>query len=411
MKKSYTTLRIKKYDNNSMQLSDKLVLFILFLSTMNFMGKYFYCIFIAFIIFIFFIFTKKLSLKISYDFIFLVTLSFSFFLFSPSTQSSLVTLFKPLAYPLCYIIGYNFLQIREKSFSEFERNCKVLYNSFIILALGSFVHLCLNMIINQESTFRNTVDVWSEEILNATGQVAFCCIGIGVVCAIFVSVNSLKHKLVALIALVIMFSYNLILSCRTLIFMFAIIILVAIIHFFKEERRDKVKVRFFIILLSVLTLVVLAYSFDWFKMRTVFETSNFYSRIIGADNFGWFDDSRMSNKIVYLKYIFDFPFGGAHIRQNYDYAHDLFFDTWDEAGIFAFISVVIYIICSIVILINTLKNKKIPFQTRQMVLCVYCAFYIEFLIEPVLLGLQWLFATFCIFNSMVNRLNEISSYV
>ena len=406
MKKTFTTLRIKKYDNNSMSFSDKLILFILFLSTMNFMGKYFYCIFIAFFIFIF---SRKFSLKISYDFLFLVILSFSFFLFSPSSQSSLITLFKPLAYPLCYIIGFNFLRVKEESYIDFERNCKTVYNSIIILALGSFVHLCLNMIINQGSTFRNTVDVWSEEILYATGQVAFCCIGIGVVCAVFMSVNSLKHKIVALIILIVMFSYNLILSCRTLIFMFAIILLIAIIHFFKEERRDKTKVRFFIVLFSVFILAIVAYSFDWFKLQTNVEASNFYTRILGYDGYGWFDDSRVSNKFMYLKYIFDFPFGGAHIRQDYSYAHDLFLDTWDEAGVFAFVSVLLYILCSIATLINALKNKKIPFQTRQIILCVYCAFYMEFLIEPVLLGLQWLFATFCIINSMVNRLNVISS--
>ena len=130
--------------------------------------------------------------------------------------------------------------------------------------------------------------------------------------------------------------------------------------------------------------------------------SNFFDRFFGGSEQDFSSDSRLDLKWIYLQNLEKSIFGGASIRNEFEaYAHDIFLDTYDEAGIFALGSVIVYIVFSLKRLYKCVINRAISFQFRQIMLCVYLGFYIEFLLEPILIGMQWMFCFFCLIDGML----------
>ena len=92
------------------------------------------------------------------------------------------------------------------------------------------------------------------------------------------------------------------------------------------------------------------------------------------------------------------------MREQVGYAHDLYLDTYDDAGIFAFVGVVAYIVMTLVRFFRCITAKNLPFAFRQVVFCIYLVVYIQFMLEPILQGCAWLFAAFCLLDGYVARL-------
>ena len=70
-------------------------------------------------------------------------------------------------------------------------------------------------------------------------------------------------------------------------------------------------------------------------------SSNFYKRFF-TDEFNLASDARGSIKILYIKNMWGNFWGGGKIANIVGgYAHGLFLDTYDQAGVFAFIFVII----------------------------------------------------------------------
>ena len=86
------------------------------------------------------------------------------------------------------------------------------------------------------------------------------------------------------------------------------------------------------------------------------------------------------------------------------YAHDIYLDTYDQASVFAFLGIVIYMINALIHFLKFIKNKKLPFTLRQTVFCIYIAIFLEFMIEPILVGMPWMFASFCLIDGYVSRI-------
>ena len=119
------------------------------------------------------------------------------------------------------------------------------------------------------------------------------------------------------------------------------------------------------------------------------------------------EDGRSGKREYFIANAYRFPLGGAHIRNEKGYAHDILLDTYDEAGIFALIAIAAYLVSALIRLFKCITNKALPFEFRQIVLCVYAVVYIEFFIEPILQGMPWLFASFCLIDGYVGRVLRI----
>lgn len=375
-----------------------MTLLLLFLGGMNVANKYYYFCFAAAIIFIF----VKRYLILDWNVLLLLILSLAWLIFSPDSQHfKITTVLKPFLYPLAYLIGRNFFTKTHDLFTSEKRDSLIVV-VITVLAAGPFTHYLLNYFSGMGSVLRNTIDIWSGSVLSATGQAALACIMIGVAVAALFTPNKPFVKILAIFALVLMFLYNLILAGRTLFIITAIVSLACSIYSIIETKVVSKKIKIIGFILAAILILYLIYSNNIFGIKAHLENSNIYLRFLNKSSSDLFSGGRGELKILHLKNFWKGLWGGCNIRSSgIGYAHDLLLDTYDEAGIFALLSIIAFIIGSVYILCQFLCAKNISFALRITVLAVYVAVYLEFFVEPILQGMPWLFVCFCFINGMV----------
>lgn len=401
----YTNIPIPKNNNANQPLFSfitKIMLFLLFMASLNFVNRFYYFVFAAFAVFIFF---KSQKSRVNFGFVTLFCFSISLMAFWETAHSSVLSMIKCFTFPMCYFIGYNlFSDSEDKAISQ-----EKVRNVCIILSFGPFLHLFLNLLTNIEGdTGRSVTDIWTKSFLSATGQAALGCMMVGVSLALIFSRYDVKYKLLAVLSLTVVFYYNLILAGRSLFLMAFIVAVIAFLNYIRNSSSPTQFIKVVIWTTLAIAAFLVMYNSNTFGIKETVENSNFFNRFFGSNSYMEVtDDPRLEIKIEYLKYLTVHPFGGGKIHQAVgSYAHDLYLDTYDEAGVFAFIFIAIVSVSSILKLFKVLKNKSVKFETKQLLLCLYTAIHLEFWIEPILAGMPWLLAIFCVINGMVSRLSE-----
>lgn len=375
-----------------------LILVLLFAAAMNLRSMLFYLIFIAF-----FLFAIKPNVKLRIDASvgFLLVLALSWGVFSPTAAGSIFGLVRSFTYLLCYVMGAGLFDDTAKKPEE-NTPYKLFYILVVTLALGTLAHYLLNWSINVDTVERETLDFWTGEEMAATGQAALACLPLGAAISFLFTKQNKWVKIASVATVVLILLYNFVLAGRTLFVMMIIIAGIALLHRMKTQKSGNI--RLVAIILAIILLVLFMYQANLFGIRDYVEDSPLYDRFFAKDSTKELDDDvRMDRKLFYLDNM-DMSFlGGAHIREEIGYAHDIFLDTYDEAGIVAFVAVVGYMILSVRRFIRCMKDKSLPFAFKNMVLCIYAIVYIEFMIEPILMGAQWLFAAFCLIDGYVEK--------
>lgn len=376
-----------------------LILVLLFAASMNLLSLHFYLIFLAF-----FLFAIKPNRRFRYDTSvgLLVFFALAWGVFSPTAAESSVGIVRAFTYLLCYVMGVGLFDDRTEK--NDESSPYKMFNVIIVtLALGTLAHYLLNWSINFDAVERETLDIWTGEEMAATGQAALACFPLAISISMLFTNQTKRVKIASVITLVVILLYNLVLAGRTLFLMVIILIAVALFHRMSIQKRGRM--RLLAIVIAIILLLVFVYQANLFNIKDVVESSPLYDRFFADDSTKELDDdARMDRKLFYLANMDRSFFGGAHIREEVGYAHDVFLDTYDEAGIFALVTIAGYLLLSAKRFVACIKDKTLPFAFKNTVLCVYTIVYLEFMIEPVLIGTQWLFCIFCIMDGYVGRI-------
>lgn len=369
---------------------DVFLLFMLFLTALNFVTRYFFWIYIALAVFLV---TPDRKLRGNFSTLILAMLTLSILIFDVNSVSSPTNFLKPFIYLISYTIGFG-LTSNCDDHSICEKEIKRV---IVVSAGGLFLHYVLNMIINFGSLSRDTIDIWTNSVLSATGQASLASMCVGVVAAILFTKTKVRYKILAIVLTVIILLYNLVLAGRTLLVL--LLILIAAAFLYKSIYYKKNIIKGLLIGALIVVLLVTLYNFNIFSIKDTVETSNFYWRFFenGEGDLG--RDSRMDYKSLFIKTMLEHPFGGGHLREFYgNFAHDLYLDSYDEYGIFALLFIVAYMISSIIRLFRFLRHPAPAFSTKQLVFCVYLVLNIQFWLEPIMLGMPWLFAAYCLID-------------
>lgn len=383
--------------------SELVVLLILLLSFMDFHLYSLHLMVVAFLLWCF----LKGRLRVVNGIVPPLVLTVVLFFFWSADFFSPTAWMKRLVWPAAFLLGYNLVQPASPNLNNISKAEKKAQVCFFIAVLGFFIHLLLNIYANRnvETANRNTIDFWTTQNRAATGQAGLMCVPMAWCVAYIIGENKLKKRLPAILAIIIMLYYNMTLGSRTVVISLAVLICVAIYCTLKAERNVKRKSRTPLIVAAVGMFVMLIYNNDIGGIRTLIEKSVLGERMFSDIFELLFDDPRWEAKLEYIKLMPQHPFGGSNILKTVgQYAHDVLLDTYDEAGMFAFLAVVALLWDAGSKLLCLLRSKHISFNTRMTVLCIYVAMFLEFSIEPVFAGMPWLLMTLCFFHGIVTNL-------
>ena len=383
---------------------------LLFLGVFNFYNRYYVWFFLAAAIF--FLNICELPIYVNRDFLILVFFSMCIVIFSPDTFIKYTYLIKPFIYPICYLIGvYSFSMFKT---NEIEEQNKRIKYAWIVISFALSIYVCLNLSVNINITNREElIDYWTQDIASATIMAAVAVIPLAVAIAILIVKNNLFTKIYAILVLGVVLYFNLLLSGRTL-FLMALIVVVAGLAFVAKARGNFSSViKACVILLVICSICALVYSSNAFGIKDLIEESPFYDRFFGEQsNIELDEDGRLKNKLDYLDNMVLYPFGGDKLRESLSWrsAHDLYLDTYSYSSVFSFLLIVAYMLSSIKRIFVFIRNKSNELDIRVMVFCVGLLMNIEFFLEPILRGIPWFFAIYCLMDGMLTSVMRFSSH-
>lgn len=398
------TMRIERAGRERLfSVGEKILIFILLLSFLDFQLYGMHFMIIAFVVYCF----LNGRLCITNGVVPPMILSVSLLLFWELAFSDSTTIVKCFVWPTAFLLGYGMTipaSYDPKSVEKTERKAGIL---IVVAVFGLFSHYALNMLINleQQDLGRNTIDIWSGESRAATGQAALACIPMGWCIAAIVKKSTLKRKVPAIITLLVILYYNLTLSTRLLIIMLPILVAVALIYLLANGTRDKKKTHTLLTIIFIGIVFLFAYSLNLWGFQDTIDNSLLSERFSGNEGMQIDEDSRWLTKLEYIKRMPQHLWGGSHIfATTGNYAHDVLLDTYDEAGLFALAAVIAILWDAVSKLRHLLKSTHVKFDTKVTVLCIYVAIFMEFMVEPIIAGMPWLLMDFCLFHGIVTGL-------
>ncbi len=375
-------------------IKQSLILFLLFLSSMNLFAKSFYFVFAAFIVLL--LLGKKI--RINLDVLLLLMFSLTYAVFA-GLYHNVLSFLRVFAMPLCYLLGINFFENKDRNATDNNQVDRKTVTAICIPAMGAFAHYCINYLTNSQSAYRNTIDIWTGESLSATGQACLAIIAVGVFLYISFEKHNMVYKILSVIGLIIILLYNLVLGGRALLLILSTEFVIAFIWSLIHTKNNNKKVKLTLLLLLIFIAFALVYSFDIYGLRTLILGSNLSQRF---ETSSFLSDSRVYFKLEYVKHMLEYPFGGGHIFNAVgQYAHELYLDVYSDAGIIPFILVLVFVTASVVRIVLYSRTENIPAETRLLMLLCNVSILITFWMEPIMVGMPWMFCIFCFYQGIL----------
>ena len=202
--------------------------------------------------------------------------------------------------------------------------------------------------------------------------------------------------------------YNLMLAGRTLFILMGIALAVAFVAKFIVVSDDVVRLRMIAGMIIIGFLLITLFATNAFDIQDVIMESNFYDRFFGDYAMNLDEDGRMDAKLVYLSLMWEYPFGGGEIHRSVGgYAHDIIFDTYDEGGFFALLAIVLILIDMVVKCFRIFRRPMVSGDFTILAATFLVVVMLEFMVEPILAGMPWLMASYCVLYGAYTRLSEM----
>ncbi len=386
---------------NINKIKNFLVFGLLFLAAMNFQAKFFYFVFASLLLL--FILQRKLMVVTDS----LVYLLLGVFMAIYNYPEGALSMIRCMAWVAFYWVGYNLVVTRiarhqtqldyDPVFAE-----KNGYALLVVISFGSFTHYLLNFLSNYGGVLdRNTNDIWTGKPMAATGQAALACIMCGLAVALIFAPRKKRHRIVGIALLIVLLAYNLILACRSLLVIILVLLIIGMLYLGKIMNNTYKRFKLFIGLAVTLLVLTTLFTLNVFNIQETLLNSNLFGRFDGSSADSASDIGRLQFKLQYIKEGYRYLFGGLHLRSQYGYAHDLWLDGYDEYGLFGLIFLIGVTLLGIKELLRLLRKTNYSREFKMTVSCIYVAMLLEFCVEPILEGMPWLFACFCLVNGCI----------
>jgi len=310
-----------------------------------------------------------------------------------------------LIYPFTlYVMGYIVTNGKYKKMYQYLILVIVSFTLFGYLSLLNTV-LTYGDMTSAIKTFggqRLVMNFWDDSFITATGINTLLSFGLAMLPLVFLKDNKDKHnntiRIMALLSFVAATYCVLQLGNRS---GFAIIVLSFLVTTLFVRKASLKKVAG--IFSTAFFLLIFKYLFDqnMFGLRFAWENTLLYARLQSTD-IG--SDSRVLAWKLTFNGLFENPMGGKETLIPLNYAHNLWLDVAFEGGFFPFAVLVLFTLISIGSII-TFRRYNHPVVLKGIVIALFTAFIITFMVEPVIQGWFTYFNIFCFIVGMIQRQN------
>ena len=385
-----------KVSRKKLKISDNLVYAVLVISGLNFMLRGIYILGVFALIYIAFnhsFIKTKAIIPIAVFGVF-----YSLFLFI--NELGVSDMIKGLLFPVVWLFGYIFAT--NASFSRFMK-------ALVCMAYGMAAHGILNLVYNisigNNYMSGQAYDIFTHKLHAATAQAAnFTMIVALVFWLVFIQKNKLL-KIISIVVYLVAVYYDVSIGGRTFLILSLFSLVFSSVMYISTFLRDRTKRRsavfIIVILITVFVLVLIAYEFNWFNISKLFSLSYLNTRLQRGSTL--MKNDRFDRKLFYLSNILEYPWGGHRIStiNNISYAHDIWLDTLDEAGIPAFVSLLIFSVCSIARFIRVCFLKSVDVQYRIVLINFVIIVTAQMFVEPIIKSLPVLFFMYLVIDGML----------
>lgn len=373
---------------------DNLILLVLMLAAMNIFLNGIYLILVAFVL----LMLRERKLMLDKTSLLLIAFAATYILFYAINNGVSTTLFRVLVLPIAYIMGFSLAKERDRG----QVNWLIIAIS-CAMAAHSLINLAYGISIRGIDSFQFGIsyDFWSKSVSSATGQAACYFFLAGLLPYILFAYKGRRSRLALLAVYVLAVVHDLLLGGRTFLVLSLISCAYGVVLSFIFSKNRGTFLRIALILAAIALAIHIVFTNNLFGVQKVISSSNFYHRFVTMA-IKITDTGRWQRRLIYLENILQYPFGGNHIRigLGVGYAHDLWLDVCDDAGILAMVLLCCYTVVMLVRLLRYLRRNK-DYNTRLLVGGVMLTVLVSFLTEPILAACPINLAMFCLIDGML----------
>ena len=291
--------------------------------------------------------------------------------------------FMGMMIPMAYYIGSNIFD------SDQSKIKYVLY----ILAFGMAFHVLLNFgydlaVRGIECFTRNShLDFWYKDEFPTTQTAVNYVFILSLIYYLFVYEKNRSLAYLMLSVSVLLMIYAIALGRRTTFLMVGLSVLSSIVYDAlisgNKSQRSLILRKIVLAVFFVLLILIAMYFFNIFGLREKVRHISIINKLY------WFglNSNRIEVLIETLKLAPDHMFGGSEISTILDIEpHDLWMDTFNYAGIIAFILLVIYSLYCFQIIKKAVTNHNLSDSYRLMITVFYLCVIVQMFLEPVMTG-------------------------
>lgn len=288
-----------------------------------------------------------------------------------------------------YFLGKYFL----KKYPNINTFYFLLFFISFLFSILPFLANIRSVLENGFMTDRNIRLFWMQKgaVLSATGIGSYFAVNLALFPLLF-DTHNLKHKVIVLILWLLAAFSTINMSNRT-----GVLIMLLVLFIFILIGDNKLWAAFYVSLFlgSIFSL----YSIDAWGLRTWFNSSLYFDRLINTDIRE--EGSRLIIWQKSLNGLVSYPFGNIYNIIGGNYAHNLWLDIGRRAGIIPLLPLLYFTITFIVNIIRIATNKLIEESFRTLIAGAGIAFYITFSLEPIMEGFFIFFLFYCFYCGLI----------
>lgn len=313
-------------------------------------------------------------------------------------------LFGPTA---MYLIGYSIIKTSNK----------IMINTILAVVFGNFTHGLLNLIryvqingfVNNIIGSRVLPDIWTRTEMTATLQgTLYTLISSLLFYSVILFIKKEKRLLAMTIigATVIAIIATFTMGNRTLLVIVSLTFIMSFMLYSLLSIRNIEKVlRANGLVFAFLLFLIFIYSQNLFGIKVFIEGSTLFTR---TSSISILEDTRWS---VYLKVISQIPlhpFGGYKMNLGgLSFAHNLWLDVLNAAGLIPFILLIIFTFMNLKNLYRIIISNKVELNFKIIIFSISIGFLLNFMVEPILEGVPFMFLSYCLINGMIKKKNDL----